>query len=318
MKKILILFVCVFSIPLFLVSAASIKCTALTSDLSKGSSGSSVLALQNFLQLSGYLSATPNGYFGPATLTAVQKFQSANGIPSVGTIGPITRLAIQVKSCESVQMDPIPNTTTPVSTPTQTNTTLPRSSVTITEPWEGMSITLGKLYTIRWGNMMGTNDSLVLEDEGGTTKGYISYFPGPDGEHLWDVGKVTVGNSTITVDPGKYRIRVQDKLSGVSNRDPKSGLFTISTPDLKVSSIVPDSMVADGKASAVLFGSGFTQSTRVYLDGVYQDSANVLFVSPDGTILVFSVPSTVSRGLHRIVLRNQYGTVANTLSFRIN
>jgi hypothetical protein len=165
---------------------------------------------------------------------------------------------------------------------------------------------------------MSVTDGLVLETEDGVTKGYISFFPGTGEEYVWDVGNVSVGDTTETVEPGRYRIRVQDKSRGASANDPKSGLFTISAPDLFITSVVPEGIVADGKASAVLFGSGFTKSTRVYLDGLYENSSNVLFVSPDGTILVFSIPATVSRGLHRIVLRNSYGSVAETLSIRVN
>lgn len=312
MKKSLVISLFVFFTLPFGASSASIQCTTLSFDLSQGSSGSSVLALQKYLNLSGFLSATPNGVFGPATLSAVKKFQTANGITATGTVGPITRLAIQIKSCQEVKMDPIPATpTTPVVD------TKPRSSTTITAPWQDTLLTIGKLSTIRWGNGMSLTDSLVLETEDGTTRGYIAFFPGTGEEYIWDVGKVSVGDTTETVEPGKYRIRVQDKLKGKASNDPKSGLFSISAPDLKVSSVTPSSVNGDDKASAVLFGSGFTKNTRVYLGSLNENQVNTLFVSPDGTILVFSVPVSVSKGLHRIVLRNSYGIVDNTLSIRI-
>jgi hypothetical protein len=161
-------------------------------------------------------------------------------------------------------------------------------------------------------------DSLVLETEDGTTRGYIAFFPGTSEEYVWDVGKVSVGDSTEIVGTGKYRIRVQDKSRGGAANDPKSGLFTIIAPELVVSSVTPSAILADGKASAVVFGSGFTKNTRVYLDDIYGISADVLFISPDGTILVFSMPSTVSRGLHRLILRTSYGSIASAVSIRVN
>lgn len=309
MKKSFVISLFVFFTLPFVASSASVQCTTLASDLSRGSSGSSVLALQKYLYLSGFLSATPNGVFGPATLSAVKKFQMTHSITATGTVGPITRLAIQIKSCESVKMDPIPATSIV--------DTKPRSSTVITAPWEDTLLTIGKLSTIRWGNGMSLTDSLVLEAEDGTTRGYIAFFPGTGEEYIWDVGKVSVGDTTETVEPGKYRIRVQDKLKGKVSNDPKSGVFSISAPDLKISSITPETVSGNDKSSAVLFGSGFTKSTRVYLGSLNENPVNVLFVSPDGTILVFSVPTSVPKGLHRIVLRNSYGIVDNTLSIRI-
>ncbi|PJE74571.1 MAG: hypothetical protein COV01_00890 [Candidatus Taylorbacteria bacterium CG10_big_fil_rev_8_21_14_0_10_41_48] len=297
------------------VSAVSLSCINFPSDLYRGLSGDSVLLLQNYLSVSGYLSATPNGYFGPATFGAVQKFQLKNGISDTGYVGPITRLAIQIKSCEPVKMDPVDDTST--QSPTDTNTTVPRSSVTITSPWEGNDLTLGELYTIRWANKMSINESLVLEDEDGVTKGYVSYFPGVNGEYIWDVGKVSVGNSIETMKVGKYRIRVQDKVKGAYNNDPKSKLFNIIAPTINVSSVRPSSLKADNKSVSVLFGSGFTAGTRVYLDGVYQNPMNIVFTSSDGTVIVFSAPSNTSIGSHRVVIRNEYGSITSSTILKI-
>ncbi len=72
---------------------------SLTKSLSKGQENSEVLILQQFLFASGYLTAKPNGFFGAGTVTAVKKFQVANGIPPVGSIGPVTRAAIKKRSC---------------------------------------------------------------------------------------------------------------------------------------------------------------------------------------------------------------------------
>ncbi|MGC9598818.1 MAG: peptidoglycan-binding domain-containing protein [Minisyncoccia bacterium] len=65
-----------------------------TSDLTVGSRGADVTALQQLLINKGYLTAVsaPTGYFGSLTQAALGKFQAANGIsPAAGYFGPITR-----------------------------------------------------------------------------------------------------------------------------------------------------------------------------------------------------------------------------------
>jgi len=72
--------------------------SATTRSLEYGMSGADVAVLQNTLVDKGYLSATPNGYFGPATLAAVKKFQCAQNIVCSGTaygvVGPKTQAAL--------------------------------------------------------------------------------------------------------------------------------------------------------------------------------------------------------------------------------
>lgn len=65
-----------------------------TSYLKPGSRGDEVLALQKVLVSLGYLSATPNGNYGPATTAAVLAFQKARGLDALGVVGPATRAAL--------------------------------------------------------------------------------------------------------------------------------------------------------------------------------------------------------------------------------
>jgi len=64
-----------------------------TRDLSRGSIGSDVMALQSFLATDKkiYPEGQLTGSFGPATLRAVKKFQAKYGLPQTGTVGPATR-----------------------------------------------------------------------------------------------------------------------------------------------------------------------------------------------------------------------------------
>jgi hypothetical protein len=63
-------------------------------DLGYGDKGDDVLQLQNFLLKQGFLTATPNGRFGPSTKLAVQKFQKAHSIRQTGNMGPSTKDAL--------------------------------------------------------------------------------------------------------------------------------------------------------------------------------------------------------------------------------
>ncbi|MFA6315398.1 MAG: peptidoglycan-binding domain-containing protein [Candidatus Paceibacterota bacterium] len=71
-----------------------------STNLTVGSTGPDVVALQNTLMAAGYSipaitsgAATP-GYFGSQTQTAVKLYQAAKGIPNTGFVGPLTRGAL--------------------------------------------------------------------------------------------------------------------------------------------------------------------------------------------------------------------------------
>src|SRR3989344_6281338 len=69
--------------------------TAIASNLTVGSTGSEVVALQSALVAQGHLvmpTGVAMGYFGSLTKAAVAKWQAANGVaPAVGYFGPLSR-----------------------------------------------------------------------------------------------------------------------------------------------------------------------------------------------------------------------------------
>lgn len=67
-----------------------------TRDLTVGSTGADVTALQNWLISKGFaISAGATGYFGAQTKAALAAYQAANGIsPAAGYFGPITRAKV--------------------------------------------------------------------------------------------------------------------------------------------------------------------------------------------------------------------------------
>jgi peptidoglycan hydrolase-like protein with peptidoglycan-binding domain len=64
--------------------------------LDPGMSGSDVSSLQTFMSADGtiYPSGLVTGYFGSLTKAGVSRFQTQNGLPSVGRVGPLTMAAI--------------------------------------------------------------------------------------------------------------------------------------------------------------------------------------------------------------------------------
>jgi len=74
-----------------------------------------VSILQVFLNDQGLLNVDPTGLFDTATFYAVKAFQSANGLASDGSVGPITRAKIRAITCGNTSV-PVP--ATPVPTPT--------------------------------------------------------------------------------------------------------------------------------------------------------------------------------------------------------
>lgn len=67
-----------------------------------GARGEYVTGMQEFLKSSGYFSADVTGYFGPATQSAVAKWQIAEGLQGVGAVGPLSRERIRIW-CENRQ-----------------------------------------------------------------------------------------------------------------------------------------------------------------------------------------------------------------------
>lgn len=82
-----------------------------TVDLSYGSTGPDVVALQQMLIDAGLLAIpAPTGWFGPMTRAALAQWQAAHGVaPAVGYFGPITRAAILAANAAATP------TTTPAS-----------------------------------------------------------------------------------------------------------------------------------------------------------------------------------------------------------
>lgn len=89
---------------------------AFNTNLTVGSTGADVVALQDWLASKGFLSipaGTSKGYFGQLTKSSVASYQASVGLPSTGFVGALTRAKLNASG--SVVVTPTPGTpTTPV------------------------------------------------------------------------------------------------------------------------------------------------------------------------------------------------------------
>ncbi len=291
-------------------AASSIACTNLAADLSYGEtdsfSGGPITLLQNFLSAEGYMSATPNGHFGPATLSAVILFQTSRGISSTGYVGPLTRAAIGAESCPS---SVVQQTNASTNVAANSNTETPSSN--ITAPLAGANLSVGQNYTITWNGQSNTGYTIVLEDQNGLSQGFITPNTQTSGSFVWQVGNVlsSITDAYSAVSSGTYRIHFESLSSNAP--DMYSGIFTIVTPPVSINSIMPQSISLSGNHTIVVYGSGFNSRAEINIDGYYNSSFNALYASPDGTILVFSLPSGVPAGNHTV-------DVSNSVSFAVS
>lgn len=79
--------------------------TQITRTLQVGSENNEVYTLQRFLGNAGYLGAQPNGYFGNQTKAAVSAFQRDNSLSRTGSVGQMTRDAINERLCDTDLID---------------------------------------------------------------------------------------------------------------------------------------------------------------------------------------------------------------------
>lgn len=90
------------------------QCYKFNTNLTIGSSGQDVVALQTILKYYGY-STNTNGYFGSLTKEAVMSYQSSKGIPSTGFVGAVTRAKLN-DLCNTV-VQPVTTITLPFQCP---------------------------------------------------------------------------------------------------------------------------------------------------------------------------------------------------------
>jgi len=112
--------------------ASSASSMVYSKDLTIGSTGSEVSALQAKLGVS-----PASGYFGSITKAAVMKYQSENGVPATGFVGPLTRAKLNAGSSSSSSS----SVSTPVvNSGVEGTLTVDKASVSNTTVYEGQSM----------------------------------------------------------------------------------------------------------------------------------------------------------------------------------
>ncbi len=168
---------------------------AISRDLTTGSTGTDVTALQAYLIYRGYsIPAGATGYFGAQTVAALAAFQAANGIvPASGYFGPLTRAVIAATGGAPATSAP----STPVTTTTTTTTTTTAATGSFTR-----DLTVGSTGT----------DVMALQQ-------YLN----DHGYTVATTGPGSAGNETTTF--GAATKAALAKLQAVAGISPAAGYF---------------------------------------------------------------------------------------------
>lgn len=198
------------------------SCSQFTRDLTIGSTGADVQALQKILNANGYpVAASGAGspgnestYFGSLTASALGKWQASKGIsPAVGYFGPITRAALASSgACGTTSgggtTTPVPGTGLSVSAASQPQnalapqgaTRVPFTRVVLTASANG-PVTVNSLVVQRTG--LGQNAAfagVVLIDQDGNQLGTAKTFNSNDQAIIGEPITIPAGQSrTFTI-----------------------------------------------------------------------------------------------------------------------
>jgi hypothetical protein len=294
---------------------AAAACVVVPFDLGAGSTDRNaqghVTELQDFLRGADFLTATPNGVYGPATTAAVRAYQAKAGLPATGFVGPLTRAKIQADGCAASSASNPSSVSMPSPVPVPAQPSI--------APAVGATLTIGKTFDIAL-TEKSAPQSVILEDKSGTARGYIASSLVGVSRYFWTVGRVysSASGRDETVDPGDYRIRIVDAQAGPTAKDPISGVFTLAGEQASIDLVRPESVKSADSSAIVVFGSGFTSATRLYLGGYRNIEAERLFVSADGHVFVFSVPKGTAAGRYYLTVTNRYGTTDTAASIVVS
>jgi hypothetical protein len=201
-----------------------------TRNLTVGSTGSDVKCLQTILNESATTQVSTTGAgapgmetstFGPKTLVAVKKYQTANGLTPANQVGPMTRAKLNAALSSTVVL-PNPNQTTPVVTPTGSIS----ATVASDNPASGAIINSQAVADLLHINFTGTGTvtSVTLQRSGisdQNTLQNVYLFDGntriTDGYSFNVNGQIVMNGLSIAVN-GSHTISVRaDVATGVSS-----------------------------------------------------------------------------------------------------
>ena len=259
------------------VLATSVGAETLTfsTNLTVGSRGPDVTALQQFLVSKGYLempAGVAYGYFGPLTKGAVARWQAANGIsPAAGYFGPISRRAI-VSQMATSPAPPVPAPSNPNLSP----------SVEIDTPsTPGMRVNRVMLFRA-YPFEARPGDFITLEGSGFSKTLNKVYFNGGTPVPATSTDGATLEIPVpVNLAEGEYGLSVSNVLGSSDNTNTNIVIKITSNPQpgptIESASITGDMVT--------LIGKGFTSTNNLFT--TLGDSSGP--VPSNGTALTFRV-----------------------------
>jgi LPXTG-site transpeptidase (sortase) family protein len=218
-----------------------------TQNLTLGSSGASVSALQQFLINGGFLKiSSATGYFGPLTKTALGAWQASVGIsPSTGYFGPVSRSKINTTAPQApTVMAPAQSTAPAQSVVTTTTTTVATSTPVATNNGSPVRLTIPKLNVSAGFQFNGTAADGTIEIPTNVTDvGWYIHSPRP-GEK---------GNSIVTGHVAQIRRSVVTKQGvfyNLNTLQPGDTLFVLNDKGESIAFVVRESRLYDPTADA--------------------------------------------------------------------
>ncbi|PIQ66669.1 MAG: hypothetical protein COV96_00270 [Candidatus Zambryskibacteria bacterium CG11_big_fil_rev_8_21_14_0_20_42_18] len=297
------------SLVLFFSFFATSTAASFTQNLTLGSRGTEVTALQQYLVAQGRLvipAGVAFGYFGPLTKAALASWQAANGVlPAVGYWGPISRARYNSVNVSTTTNDNnlSSNSTNTTSTPPLFNNDTPYA----------FGIRADKVIIFRaFPFEVQSGDIITLEGSGFSRTANNVYFNGGYSLSATSTnGKIIRIQTPSSITEGEYKLFVSNLLgsSENSNIEVKVKITDNPTPSPYIESA---SIVGD---IVTLIGSGFT--SRNDLLTTLGNSASPL--SSSGTTLTFRLKdlsqydqiSQFTRGQYKFTLwvyvQNEHG-----------
>lgn len=246
------------------------------SNLSVGSTGPDVTALQKFLVSNGFLvipSGVSYGYYGSLTKTAVAKWQVANGIsPALGYFGPISRATLAsltvASSTVSAPSAPSPNLSLEVPFETDTPYAL------------GMRANRVMLFRA-FPYEVKPGDSITLDGSGFSKTLNKVYFNGSSPATATSTdGTVLKVSLPTSLSEGEYNLSVTNVLG---SSDPSIKVSIKVTDNPNSGPVILSASINGDKVTVT--GSGFTSSNNLFTTFGNSSSS----ISSDGNIIIFSV-----------------------------
>lgn len=184
-----------------------------TRDLTIGSTGADVTALQNMIGVS-----PATGYFGSITKAAVQAYQASKGISTTGYVGPLTRAALNAGSGSTTGGSTTGGSTPVVNSGVEGSITVEKASISNTTIYEGNS--MAQVIGVKvQAKLSDINVQRVKVKLGDSTSFYTKVFK--TAYLTDDSGKVLaqadLNSNTVVKDSGAYYLT----LGGFSYNVPK-------------------------------------------------------------------------------------------------